>query len=295
MNYIVELNMFDDWVETESLSANAVLLWRTLMAVANRSGWKPEFTVSLSTLESRTKLHKSTICRARDELEQAGLLDYESRGGRLSAAYRLYSFELRYATQGENRTDFELQGATQSATRTENDDPVASHTATQGENRTDVELHSATLTANINKPNIDISSDKEDINNGGSGEKKKAAKSSKKKKADFDLSFIGDDAWENLVRIWLDYKQSRNESYKSELSVKKFHTMLRNLSRGDPALAGKIIDKSIANNWAGIFELTDKGGKAAGQRIGQIKQPEDEERRRKLLDKFGRSGDTGKK
>lgn len=274
MNYIVELNMFDDWVETESLSANAVLLWRTLMAVANRSGWKPEFTVSLSTLESRTKLHKSTICRARDELEQAGLLDYESRGGRLSAAYRLCSFESRYATQGENRIDVELQ----SATLTENPTPVVSH--------------SATLTANINKPNIDISSDKEDIDNGGSGEKKKSAKSPKKKKTGFDLSFIGDEVWENLVRTWLDYKQSRNESYKSELSVKKFHTMLRNLSRGDPALAGKIIDKSIANNWAGIFELTDKGGKpaghpASGQRIGQIKQPEDEERRRKLLDKFG--------
>ena len=79
--------------------------------------------------------------------------------------------------------------------------------------------------------------------------------------------------------------------------------MLRNLSRGDPALAAKIVDKSIARNWAGVFEMNagdsisggSHGAKpAAGQRIGQIKQPEDEERRRKLLDKFGRSGDTGR-
>mgnify|MGYP003701602945 CR=1 FL=1 len=101
--------------------------------------------------------------------------------------------------------------------------------------------------------------------------------------------------WENLVRTWLDYKTSRGEGYKSELSVKKFYTMLRNLSRGDPALAAKIVDKSIARNWAGVFEMnvgddTPASGRtakpAAGQRIGQIKQPEDEERRRKLLDKF---------
>jgi hypothetical protein len=112
------------------------------------------------------------------------------------------------------------------------------------------------------------------------------------------LSFIGDEAWEALVESWLDYKRSRSENYKSDLSVKKFHTMLRNYSRGDPGLARQIIDKSIANNWAGIFELAPDDGKArnqsaavaarpaTGQHIGQIKQPEDEERRQKLLAKF---------
>ncbi len=120
----------------------------------------------------------------------------------------------------------------------------------------------------------------------------------KKKNAGFDLSFIGDEVWEALIESWLDYKRSRSENYKSELSVKKFHTMLRNYSRGDPGLARQIIDKSIANNWAGIFELAPDDGKprnqsagvaarpATGQRIGQIKQPEDDERRQKLLAKF---------
>ena len=101
--------------------------------------------------------------------------------------------------------------------------------------------------------------------------------------------------WEELLRVWLEYKRSRNQSYKSDLSVKKFLTMLRNLSGGDAATAQRIIDKSIANNWAGIFELKDEGRSrgqpperpATGQRIGQIKQPEDEARRQKLLDKFG--------
>ena len=120
----------------------------------------------------------------------------------------------------------------------------------------------------------------------------------KKKNAGFDLSFIGDEVWEGLVESWLDYKRSRSENYKSDLSVKKFHTMLRNYSRGDPGLARQIIDKSIANNWAGIFQLAPDDDKlrsqstgvaarpATGQRIGQIKQPEDDERRQKLLAKF---------
>jgi hypothetical protein len=110
------------------------------------------------------------------------------------------------------------------------------------------------------------------------------------------------------VESWLDYKRSRSENYKSELSVKKFYTMLRNYSRGDPQLARQIIDKSIANNWAGIFEPAPEDTKprnqstavgitsrpATGQHIGQIKQPEDEERRRKLLEKFGSSGNKNK-
>lgn len=83
--------------------------------------------------------------------------------------------------------------------------------------------------------------------------------------------------------------------------------MLRNLSHGDPDLAARIIDKSIANNWAGIFELPEsdaatfgrettnplsRSGRshpASGQQIGQIKQPVDEDRRRRLLENFGRS------
>lgn len=123
----------------------------------------------------------------------------------------------------------------------------------------------------------------------------------------FDLTFIAEPRWLELVKIWLDYKRSRGENYKSELSVKKFYTMLRNLSRGDPDLAARIIDKSIANNWAGIFELPESAAAtfgremtnplsrsarshpASGQRIGQIKQPVDEERRRRLLENFGRA------
>ena len=120
----------------------------------------------------------------------------------------------------------------------------------------------------------------------GCGGKKRAPV---KQQNTFDFTFITDPRWLELVKTWLDYKRSRGERYKSALSVKKFHTMLRNLSRGDPDLAARIIDKSIANNWAGVFEITEcTPPLSSGQRIGQIKQPSDEERRRRLLENFGR-------
>jgi hypothetical protein len=169
------------------------------------------------------------------------------------------------------------------------------------------------LVKNENDPYISIYINKDRDKGGYRGKKRKVnaneneiSQPPKKKLADFDLSFIGEEVWESLVESWLDYKRSRSENYKSELSVKKFYTMLRGYSRGDPRLARQIIDKSIANNWAGIFEPAPEESKprgqstvgvarpATGQHIGQIKQPEDEERRRKLLEKFGRPSDKDK-
>ena len=54
---------------------------------------------------------------------------------------------------------------------------------------------------------------------------------------------------------WFAYKKERKESYKSERSKKAFITSLRNLSGNNANLARKIIEQSMANNWAGIFEL----------------------------------------
>ena len=354
MNYLTEIKLFNEWLETNELSASGVSLWYALMYIANRSGWRPELSIPISTLCLRSKLSRSGIYRERELLRLNGLLDFDVGDGRQSSNYRILGFEQRFVfhvashhetqsgaqteeiaeetaevppivlhpeTQVETQTDFashrKTQSGTQTGTQGENDPEesappshvvshtgiqtdtqtgFASHPETQAGTQPDFVSHTGTQSGTIYKHKQDISIDEKnkEIKKGGTGEKKKAAKFPKKKKADFDLSFVGDPAWENLVRIWLDYKQSRREDYKSELSVKKFHTMLRNLSHDNPAAAGRIIDKSIANNWAGIFELTDaavkpSGSPAVGQRIGQIKQPADEEHRRKLLEKFGSS------
>ena len=54
---------------------------------------------------------------------------------------------------------------------------------------------------------------------------------------------------------WMRYKSERKESYKSELSKKSFYNSLIKLSNNNPSIAEQIIEQSISNNWAGIFEL----------------------------------------
>lgn len=341
MNYMTEIKMFNEWLETNELSTSGIALWYALMYIANRSGWRPELCIPVSVLCLRTKLSRSAIYKERTILRDQGLIDFDTGDGRQSSNYRIQGFEERSASTfaSVTKTQLETQSEdpeaagpqastvvstprTQPQTQTKNPDAppeevstLVSTERTQSGTQTEDLPEESTLapttrtqtatedefvstprtqpcTTYKHKHNLSIDEESE-INNGGSGQKKKGAKSPKKKKPNFDLSFIDDPVWESLVRTWLDYKKSRNEDYKSELSVKKFHTMLRNLSRGNPEVATKIVDKSIARNWAGIFELTDReekptGRPASGQHIGQIKQPEDEERRQKLLEKFER-------
>jgi hypothetical protein len=60
---------------------------------------------------------------------------------------------------------------------------------------------------------------------------------------------------------WLKYKRSRNESYKNKDSAFLAYEKLYKLSSGDHNKAMQIIENSMANNWAGLFELKDNGKK----------------------------------
>lgn len=93
MNYILELKSFYDWIESHPIGSKALTLWYALMAVNNKTGWKKEFTVSLTVLETKTFLSKSDIYRARRVLESEGRIKWQERGGNLCAAYSMISFE----------------------------------------------------------------------------------------------------------------------------------------------------------------------------------------------------------
>jgi len=57
---------------------------------------------------------------------------------------------------------------------------------------------------------------------------------------------------------WINYKRQRKESYKAEASEKAFYNLLLKLSNNNPVTAKAIVETSMANNWAGIFELKEK-------------------------------------
>lgn len=77
-----------------------------------------------------------------------------------------------------------------------------------------------------------------------------------------DLYFIDNNEFFPLVEKWLSYKKSRKESYKSTDSIKAFYKKLIELSENNFTTAEKIIENSIANNWAGIFKIkSNENGK----------------------------------
>lgn len=72
-----------------------------------------------------------------------------------------------------------------------------------------------------------------------------------------DLAFVPED-FKDIVENWLQYKAEKKQKYKGQRAIRTFLKHLLELSDNDPRKATKIIDQSIANNWAGIFELKNK-------------------------------------
>lgn len=68
------------------------------------------------------------------------------------------------------------------------------------------------------------------------------------------LAFANIEFYEAL-KTWLVYKKQRRESYKTDESLQACYENLFEISRGSPALAMKIVKKSMANNWSGLFPL----------------------------------------
>ena len=75
-----------------------------------------------------------------------------------------------------------------------------------------------------------------------------------KKNKEIDLSFLQKD-FIPVVEKWLLYKKEKKQEYKGQTSINTFCKKLIEYSNGDPIIAEAIIEQSIANNWAGIFEL----------------------------------------
>lgn len=305
MNYMAEIKMFYDWLETHSLTPAAITLWHGLMFIANRSGWKNPLPISLSTIESRTMIPRASIYRERERLRQAGLIDFATKGGKASCLYTIYSLSQHLASHTENQSVVNEDLVSHGENLNEVNRVDSQHLESQSEKQNATIIYRLNYTES-NKENIKESFEGMEV--GGepppslSPQEKKERKSCAKKKAKREAPQLDTEAilqtieppWREMMCAWLEYKRLRKESYKSEIGIRKCLTMLRNLSGSNLQMATAIIDQSIANNWAGLFELkrsayTPRGQPATGQHIGQIKQPETEEQKNRILEKFGKS------
>ena len=68
------------------------------------------------------------------------------------------------------------------------------------------------------------------------------------------IEYVADGFYPIFLK-WLEYKKQRRESYKSERSLKTCYNQLVKYAEGSAAYADYIVDRSIANNWQGLFPL----------------------------------------
>ncbi|MRG86030.1 helix-turn-helix domain-containing protein [Salinibacillus xinjiangensis] len=99
MNYIKEIKAFYTQIQTNPISHNANSLWHALMHVNNLTGWKPQFTVAQSVLQSNSGLSKTSFKRARNELVEKGYIHYRTRGGNRAPEISNGQFVVHYGLQ----------------------------------------------------------------------------------------------------------------------------------------------------------------------------------------------------
>lgn len=286
MNYMLEIKLFYDWLETHELSAMGISLWHALMQVASRSGWREELQISLSTLIGRTSLSRTMIYKERENLKRYGLIDYRGLGGRCAGIYVIKSFESRVVSVSRTQTGTrmkeieELMYSDASVMRTQAGTQIGNI----------YRLNYTNAGKEIQETEVAGTPAPASMNTFFAKRKKVAHKKEKSISPLFDakkwLERI-DESWRSVMRTWLEYKRSRRERYKSEISARKCLTQLQHLSNNDIQTARQIIDRSIANNWAGLFPLQPVQP-ARGQHPGQIIHPATDERTRRLLEKLDR-------
>ena len=86
-----------------------VAVYMTLFSRANELRWKAPFNMSIGNLASRSKTSISSTQRSRDRLEKAGLIKWESRGGRQSANYWIIEPQSEPQSEPRHEPQDELQ------------------------------------------------------------------------------------------------------------------------------------------------------------------------------------------
>jgi hypothetical protein len=126
----------------------------------------------------------------------------------------------------------------------------------------------ANIAVNVNdNVNVNVNDNDNDIIKESLKEKSENSQKPTIKKQEKETS-DKEKEWQAIFSEWLDYKRERKESYKSARSVVLALRHLQELSSNDTEVARQIIEQSMANNYAGLFELkSQKNGNGKNRQI----------------------------
>ena len=104
MNYVIELNLFDEFLKNHQLSTGQIALWHALMQISNKNYWPEWIDIKSSDLEFRTGLSRHGIREARKRLEELGLIKTKSNKTK-ATSYHLISLTILQNTTQDFQQD----------------------------------------------------------------------------------------------------------------------------------------------------------------------------------------------
>lgn len=219
MNYIEQIRGFWRSHEENLFTTTEVAVYFYLLEVCNICQWKNPFKRNNAKIEADLSISFNTLKNTRNKLQQAGLITFKTANGSPNVLYTLSKFD---------------KVTTEVGVKVANEVPA--------EVGAEVLPPKDKLNKTETKPKI--------IPPTPRGERVK--------KEVFDFSFVEED-FRQPFGDWLEYKAGRKERYKTQKSLEVCYHKLKNLSGENSENAKKIVEQSLANNWAGLFEVRSNG------------------------------------
>ena len=225
MTLIDYFNQFWDVDEEKHLTQAETRLYFYLLHLWNSTGRTEWFEGKTSMIERYADINPMTLKRCRDSLKKKGLLDFKQGSTKGKHPHYLLINVKDDVKENvkENVKDYVTDNVKDSVTETK---------------------EKVSPTPPLKENNLELR------------EKERITKVIPKK--EFDLSFV-EPSFLQVMQEWLDFKRSKGKTYKSDASVRKCYNNLLKLSNNNPTTAQLIVDRSIANNWDGLFELKNHG------------------------------------
>lgn len=115
MNYIAEINGFEQWLESNFLPASSQLLWYKMIALCNRCGWAEWVVVdNLRLMLMVGATSQKTALTARDKLIESGFL--EMRKGKKGSPNQYHLKSIQCQKQCKNYTKNDTENVTENVT-----------------------------------------------------------------------------------------------------------------------------------------------------------------------------------
>lgn len=105
MNYIQQINLFEQWAELHMPSTGQYALYYALLALNNRSGWKEWFNAPNSVIADKIGMTPQGIRKARTALVDSHLIDIKIVGSNKATLYKIHELtseivSANYSTSG---------------------------------------------------------------------------------------------------------------------------------------------------------------------------------------------------